>query len=80
MNDEEVIEEMDFSEFENLFQVPRFTTAKDGKDKQQAEKQLQILDEKRARGVGKKNHFKINLHVFFFGFSLCQTSCQNGST
>lgn len=61
MNDEEVIEEMDFSEFETLFQVPRFTTAKDGKDKQQVEKQLQILDEKRARGVGKETHFRTNV-------------------
>lgn len=64
MNDEEVIEEIDFSEFEILFQVPRFTTAKDGKDKQQVEKQLQILDEKRARGVGKETYLRTNLHVF----------------
>lgn len=51
MSDEYVIEEIDFSEFETLFQVPRFKT----KEAKQAvkPKQLEILDSKRSRGISK---------------------------
>ena len=55
MNDEGIIETVDFSEFETLFQVRRLKT-KDGKlksEKPAKPKHLELLDTRRARAVGK---------------------------
>ena len=55
MNDESIIETVDFSEFETLFQVRRLKT-KDGKlksEKPPKPKHLELLDTRRARAVGK---------------------------
>ena len=63
MNDESIIETVDFSEFETLFQVRRLKT-KDGKlksEKPPKPKHLEILDTRRARAVGK--YLYVYLHV-----------------
>lgn len=62
MNDEAVIEEVDFTEFETLFQVPRFKT-KELKAKEKAEKRVELLDQKRARGIGKVLLFSASIII-----------------
>ncbi|XP_019853233.1 PREDICTED: formin-like protein 3 [Amphimedon queenslandica] len=49
MDDNHVIEEIDFSEFETLFQVPRFKS-KEVKT-QPVKKQVELFDSKRTRGI-----------------------------
>lgn len=52
MNDEHVIEEIDFSEFETLFQVPRFTSKESKAAAQPIKKHVELFDSKRTRGIG----------------------------
>lgn len=52
MNDEHVIEEIDFSEFETLFQVPRFTSKESKAAAQPVKKLVELFDSKRTRGIG----------------------------
>ena len=60
MDDNHVIEEIDFSEFETLFQVPRFKS-KEVKT-QPVKKQVELFDSKRTRGIRKITIIIINYY------------------